>query len=225
MRACIACLRSKDAISFVGIFRIPGNSMDVEDAVRDLGGDMQPSEVLDPLDIETVATLMKKFLKRCKTCLDDPNARDLPVDQLKNKLDPLLLYVLDFLAEIDDNSEVNKMPAHNLATVFAPLYVEPDPSTDVVTFTQMQLAPFINKIAALIQERTAVLKKKREEEEDDDEVDGIVMIHSRRTERGQGAPRPVPVRGISYTEVVAASNYADDDDEQELQQHFWSCAC
>lgn len=231
VEACIDSLRSKDAISFVGIFRIPGNSMEVEDAVRDFGGDLPPSQVLDPLEIETVATLLKRFLRKCDTCLDSPATSKLPAEQLKHKLDPLLLSVIDFLAEIDAHSDVNKMPAHNLATVFAPLYVEPEPGDDVVSFAQNQLAPLISKFAALIQDRTAFLLRRRHQDEEDD--DGIVMIRdddsaatSGEQRQGTRLPRPMPVRGISYNEVVAASVFGDEDpDEEELDESFWSCAC
>lgn len=150
--AIMEALREK-GLDVMGLFRVPGNALDVASAQEDLERGDDAREVLGGLEVETMATLFKKWLKRCQTAFDQAEIRRLPVEAIIQRLDPLLASVLDFLAEVARHSSTNKMTARSLATVFSPLYVEPT-TADIVAFTQLELNPFIDKLTALISSRT-----------------------------------------------------------------------
>lgn len=160
--AIMEALREK-GLDVMGLFRVPGNALDVACAQEDLERGDNAREVLSGLEVETMATLFKKWLKRCQTAFDQAEIRQLPVEAIIQQLDPLLVSVLDFLAEVARHSSTNKMTPRSLATVFSPLYVEPT-TADIMAFTQLELNPFIDKLTALISLRTVQEGRKTREE-------------------------------------------------------------
>jgi len=125
-----------------------------------------PADIV--LDVHTVASLLKSYLRELPEPLVPYNTyeqamtivtREVPVvgehraakklgDVLHSRLSPAnyntLQYVCQFLSDVADHADDNKMNATNLATVFAQCFLRPDAEHD----PNLMLATAANRSAA-----------------------------------------------------------------------------
>ncbi|KAJ8614622.1 hypothetical protein CTAYLR_008989 [Chrysophaeum taylorii] len=136
----------KTGLESEGIFRVPGDHSVVMLAVEQLEKGLEPRDVVAGLDPEVLATLLKRWLRdRCETVLSNDSSR---VSEAI-AFDPITDAVLDLLADVDQRASLNLMPAKNLATVFAPIFVK-EPNGDALDYVIQELNPFIARFTAWI---------------------------------------------------------------------------
>lgn len=161
-------LEERGGVDRQGIFRIPGNSDDVEALKVRLDANEPPREVLYQADLDDVATLTKMwFRERADPGFLEPQFQDALRDansqydddaafaqRVENVLcasnSPAahcLTRLLDFLRTVSDNARVNMMTAENLAICFAPNILLRDP-TDPAAMVGLQ--PAISLMERLI---------------------------------------------------------------------------
>uniref|UniRef100_A0A8C6TWP4 Rho-GAP domain-containing protein n=1 Tax=Neogobius melanostomus TaxID=47308 RepID=A0A8C6TWP4_9GOBI len=121
-----------------GLFRVNGNVRAVDSLKQRLesGEDM---DLVSECDVSTVASLLKLYLRELpqaligstvqkaliqhyQDCRDSGSCSDIS-DLLQLLPDvhlSLLRYLCQFLTQVEHNHKVNRMTAHNLATVFGP---------------------------------------------------------------------------------------------------------
>jgi hypothetical protein len=143
---CVEHLR-KNGLDSDGLFRLPGRNV-VMRQIREAfdAGGMRPS--LDDVDVHSVASLLKAFLRELPQPIipvehyervmniitrERPINADNAVIALSKEISclptanyDLLYYLCQFLHEVSCHSDVNRMTASNLATVFSPCFILPE---------------------------------------------------------------------------------------------------
>lgn len=159
----IKYLKEKNAKDVQGIFRLNGNNAVIMQLKKDFdkGGDVDLSGIDDP---HTVAGLLKLYFRDLPeplfpfimydNLIESHNQKEKTVEALIPVLDDLpasnkalLRTLLELLADIASNSEVNKMNSSNLSIVFAPnLIRSPKDSMQAAVMH----APIVNSIMRTI---------------------------------------------------------------------------
>lgn len=124
--------RGKEMTETVGIFRVAADQNRAQALTAALTND--PTAALDNHDIHEVCDALKKSLRKLafdpavRTALIEIGQTD-PIDLKKVKSLPLtdaqkeiLDQVVQYFAEVSAQSATNKMDAHNLAIILAPLF-------------------------------------------------------------------------------------------------------
>ena len=130
---CLEYLRGCSALKEEGLFRISGNASRIKSlydlSLSDVRQEELFQEVMNEVDMHTVAGSMKRHLRECSIltsteslelskCLDypmtDEKMHDLKVAirQLPSEKRELLITIINFCNELVDNEAVNKMNAH-----------------------------------------------------------------------------------------------------------------
>lgn len=131
MIKCITYVKER-GIDKEGIFRLSGSAVAIEGFKRAFN-EGQDVDLNNCLDIHVVCGLLKQFLRELREPLLTFDLYDIfletgcQLEAVKSVLSRLpevnvrvLKYLLGFLSEVASHSATNKMPMHNLATVFAP---------------------------------------------------------------------------------------------------------
>jgi hypothetical protein len=152
-----------------GLFRVGGMKANVDAMLKRFMESNDAVDVdLEAADIHDVCGVIKTFFR----CMSEPlltykqydafiAAGQLPsesseqltalqeiVHALPAHHQPTLQYILSFLHTVSTHSEVNKMPAKNLAVVFAPTLCKPQNETPLTMLNDTKYA--INALSALI---------------------------------------------------------------------------
>lgn len=131
MSKCIAHVRER-GLDKEGIFRLSGSATAIESLKRSFN-EGQDVDLSKCPDTHIVCGLLKQFLRELREPLltfelyDTFLQANCDRDKVKSALSSLpmsnlrvLKYLIEFLFEVAQHSANNKMPVHNLATVFAP---------------------------------------------------------------------------------------------------------
>jgi len=152
---CIEFMRT-NSLHVEGLFRVPGN----KDKVQDLSLSFEKrKDNIKLSDSHDVAGLLKLYFKMLPSPLVPYSHYDhfLEVEETKTKSEEevrrkvehygvlcssiptdnrvMLQYLLQFLSEVADHAEVNKMDSGNLAIVFAPNLLQPKESNPLAQMT------------------------------------------------------------------------------------------
>ena len=133
VKYCLEYLRGCSALKEEGLFRISGNASRIKSlydlSLSDAKQEELFQEVMNEVDMHTVAGSMKRHLRECSIltspeslelskCLDypmtDEKMHDLKVAirQLPSEKRELLITIINFCNELVDNEPINKMNAH-----------------------------------------------------------------------------------------------------------------
>lgn len=210
-----------------GLFRISGNESAMKTAMRRLETEL-PGDVLDDLDAHEWANLLKRYLHKCDSALFEADVRKLEVVAIAARLEPLLLSVLDLLADVDRHSSESKMNASNLARIFAPLFCEEPVGVGPVAIVQWMdgvLKPFMVKFEGLIILRKGAVRRPSPtrfppDVEECDEVD--MRLDDEEDEYYDDDDLPADVHFMPDKPQV------DNDDEflrRQSYSSFLGCSC
>eukprot|EP00730_Choanoeca_flexa_P014786 TRINITY_DN6592_c0_g1_i4.p1 TRINITY_DN6592_c0_g1~~TRINITY_DN6592_c0_g1_i4.p1 ORF type:complete len:507 (+),score=111.37 TRINITY_DN6592_c0_g1_i4:143-1663(+) len=165
---CVAFLRN-NALDEVGIFRLPGSSARIRELKYGYATGARPS--LDEADAHSVASLLKLYLRELPEPLmtsklhrnflnavqfyklsdfKDPSSIQRLIPELPAHNACLLRYLCQFLAEVVTHAEVNKMTLANVATVFAPNFLNSNSSSSQVL---MEETPLVHRLTMVLIER------------------------------------------------------------------------
>lgn len=166
---CLEYLDRQSVLRTVGLFRLSGSAP----VIKKLSDDIDSGKGVDfslIADTHTVTGLLKLYFREMSeplltwalfgpltvacavtdTCRSD---RVRYVKQLLKQLPPLnfatLAALMKFLAKVARHAEYNKMPLHNVATVFAPNILR---KKDASMFEMVELSPLVNNAVITILE-------------------------------------------------------------------------
>lgn len=161
-------LEERGGVDRQGIFRIPGNSDDVEALKARLDANEPPRDVLYQADLDDIATLTKMwFRERADPGFLEPQFQDALRDADSQYADDAafaqrvedvlcesnspaahcLARLLDYLRTVSDHANINMMTAENLAICFAPNILLRDPNDPAA---MIGLQPAISLMERLI---------------------------------------------------------------------------
>mmetsp|Transcript_4486 Transcript_4486/g.6369 ORF Transcript_4486/g.6369 Transcript_4486/m.6369 type:complete len:328 (-) Transcript_4486:689-1672(-) len=121
-----------------GLFRVPGNAEAINDANGLLERGEDPDLVVASVDADEGADALASLLKKWTGKLKIIKAPE---------------ELVEFLAKVADESESNRMPARNLATVFGPIFAPPPtPQQPYDEYVREVLSPTIEELAKAIQD-------------------------------------------------------------------------
>lgn len=130
-----------------GIFRKSGNQIKVNQALKALAKN-QKVKVVEGLTLDDYGLLMKQLFQLSIGYDLRESFKEYQAGT-STELHPYLVKVCQFLNHVSRFENDNKMSALNLATCFAPNFIDPNQSASVEGFEQVQV--FIQSMATLIQ--------------------------------------------------------------------------
>jgi hypothetical protein len=167
---CVAHLRQNGALEEEGMFRLAGRSTEIA-ALRLKFNMAEWPTLTSEDDIHTVGSVMKKYLRELPTPLltgegscrfesvlaaasvykTNQDEGLVILQQLVRDVDfangILLKYLCEFLTEVAEKSEINKMTTKNLAVVFAPSFmVPPEDAPQQVIFSSCADIELVTRI-------------------------------------------------------------------------------
>lgn len=212
-----------------GLFRESGNETKMVRAMRRLETEL-PGDVLDDdLEAHEWANLLKRYVGKCDSALFSADVRQLEVVAIAARLEPLMLSVLDLLADVDRHSADNLMPADKVARIFAAIFVPaPDSGGPVaaIRYIEGDLNPFIVKFEGLIALRKGAVRRPSPtrfppDVEECDEIDMALDDDDLYHDDDDDLPDDVHF-------MADAAPQVDNDDEllrRQSYSSFLGCSC